>query len=63
MTKTRTINGLVITIEKEMRVVGGRITVRVTKYEHGQSISLADEQHGIMLEIPVEPVADMLEVK
>lgn len=38
------------------------ITVRVTKDERGESLSLADEKVGIMLEIPLEPLHDVLKV-
>ena len=64
MTKTRTIDGLVSVLEKKgIRFISRRITVRVTRDKHGQSLSLADETNGVMFEIPVEPVADLIEVK
>lgn len=44
-------------------MIHGKITLRATRDEHGQSLSLADEIGGIMLEIPVEPVLDIIEVK
>lgn len=36
-----------------------KIAFRITKDEHGKSISLSDEQRGIMIEIPLEPVEDL----
>lgn len=66
MTKAKTVNGLIFVQEKKgVRMIQGRITVRATRDEHGhgQSISLTDEKNGVMFEIPVEPVADFIEVK
>jgi hypothetical protein len=37
-----------------------RIVFRITKDERGKSISLCDELRGIMIEIPLEPVEDLL---
>lgn len=64
MTKAKTVNGLIFVQEKKgVRMIKGLITVRATRDEHGQSISLTDEKNGVMFEIPVEPVADFIEVK
>lgn len=64
MTKAKTVNGLIFVQEKKgVRMIQGRITVRATRDEHGQSISLTDEKNGVMFEIPVEPVSDIIEVK
>lgn len=35
------------------------LVFRITKDQLGKSISLCDEERGIMLEIPLEPVEDM----
>lgn len=37
-----------------------KIVFRITKDEAGKSISLCDEVRGIMMEIPLEPVEDLL---
>ena len=37
-----------------------KIVFRITKDETGKSISLCDELRGIMLEIPLEPVEDLI---
>lgn len=37
-----------------------KLVFRITKDEKGKSISLCDELRGIMLEIPLEPVEDLL---
>ena len=64
MTKAKTVNGLIFVQEKKgVRMIQGRIIVRTTRDEHGQSISLTDEKNGVMFEIPVESVADIIEVK
>lgn len=64
MTKVKTIDGLIFVQEKKgVRMIKGRITVMATRNEFGQSISLTDEKNGVMFEIPVEPVADFIEVK
>ena len=64
MIKAKTIDGLIFVLEKKgLRTIKGQITVRATRNELGQSISLTDEKNGVMFEIPVEPVSDMIEVK
>lgn len=64
MTKAKTVNGMIFVQEKKgVRMIKGRITVRATRNEFGQSISLTDEANGVMFEIPVEPVSDFIEVK
>lgn len=60
MTKTRTVNGIVFLQYKGMTAP---ITVRATKDKLGQSISLAVDEVGLMIQIPVEPVKDIIEVK
>ena len=37
-----------------------KLVFRITKDEWGKSISLCDEKMGVMLEIPLEPVEDLL---
>ena len=60
MTKTRTVDGMIVLKDKAALIP---VTIRVTRDEHVQSISLADDRHGLMLGIPVEQVADLIEVK
>lgn len=69
-TKIRGVNGIIFAIGKkgkkakpEMMVIPAMLVLRVTKDEHGQSLSLADENNGVMFQIPVEPVMDLIEVK
>ena len=38
------------------------ITVQVTSDEHGKSLSLTDEWEGVQLVVPLEQLANMLEV-
>ena len=37
-----------------------KLTVRVAKTFEGESLSIADEEKGIMLYVPVEPIQKML---
>lgn len=60
MTKMRTLDGMIVLKDKLAFIP---VTIRVTRDEFGQSISFADDRQGLMLEIPVEPVADLIEVK
>lgn len=60
MTKTKDVQGLHFT---RNAFVPCMITVRVTSDEHGKSLSLADEKLGVMLEIPLEPLEDVLKVE
>ena len=60
MTKSREVNGMIVT---PAGIRFGTVTLRVTKDDVGQSISLADEKSGFMLQIPIEPVADLVSVK
>ena len=61
-TELREVDGIVF----EMRTDGSikrrlkRIVFRFTKDEAGKSISLCDEMRGIMIEIPLEPVEDLI---
>lgn len=60
MTKFREVNGMIVT---PVSLRFGTVTLRVTKDNLGQSMSLADDKGGIMLQIPIEPVADLIELK
>ena len=40
-----------------------KISVRISDDKIGKSLSLADDKGGIMLMIPLEELADVLEVK
>lgn len=60
MTKGKTVQGLIFFKDKMGKLP---ITLRVTRDAMGQSISLADDNGGLILEIPVEPVKDLIEVK
>lgn len=40
-----------------------KLTVRLMQDNKGKSLSIADEQEGIMLEIPLEPVLKELKGK
>lgn len=63
-TKIRSVNGIIFAIEKKgIRAIPAMLVLRVTRDEHGQSLSLADENNGVMFQIPVEPVLDLIEVK
>lgn len=44
------------------RIYNRPIAVRVTKDEHGESMSLSDDENEIMLHIPLESVRDMLQI-
>ena len=61
MTKFREVQGIIVTPPVGIRF--GTVTLRVTKDNLGQSMSLADDKGGIMLQIPIEPVMDLIEVK
>ena len=58
-TRAQDVRGMIRTVNCSQTTM---ITCRVTKDKHGESMSLADEQLGIMLLIPLEPVHDMLRV-
>ena len=60
MTKLRDVNGIIYLQNKGSRA---KITVRTTADERGKSLSLAVEELELMLFIPIEPVADMVDVK
>ena len=58
MTKTEAIQGMIINgLAPSMKM----ITVRFTSDESGETISLADENNGIMLLVPFEPVQELID--
>lgn len=60
-TRTREVDGFCFfNEEKAIKYLKGKVTVRVTKDKAGKSISL--QFYNVMIEIPVEPVEDMLDV-
>ena len=64
MTKSKEVDGLAfVETKKGFRTHSVKLVLRVTKDKYGQSLSLADERNGLMLEIPLEPVSDLIEVK
>ena len=63
MTKLKNVQGLTWKMSDSGPVGMPRlITVQITSDEHGKSLSLTDEWEGIQLFVPLEPLADMLEV-
>lgn len=42
------------------RIEAKKLTVRVTKTFEGESLSITDEEKGIMFYVPVEPIRKML---
>ncbi|MBQ9021645.1 MAG: hypothetical protein IJ113_06485 [Eggerthellaceae bacterium] len=63
MTKTKDVQGLMfVGKDGEMKAAPVVVTVRVTKDATGATMSLAAEDIGMMLSVPLEPLADMLKV-
>ena len=63
MTKTKDVQGVVWKDHwGNMYRRPATITVRVTSDEQGKSLSLTDERKGVQIVVPLEPLADMLEV-
>lgn len=58
--KLRTVKGLIAYADK---MAPALVTVRVSADKIGKSLSLAVEDMGLLIEIPVEPVEDMVEVR
>ena len=58
--KLRTVKGFIAYADK---VASALVTVRVSADKIGKSLSLAVEDMGLLIEIPVEPVEDMVEVR
>lgn len=63
--KLRTVKGLIFYADKKKKkhMSPAVVTVRVSADEIGKSLSLAVEDMGLMIEIPVESVEDMVEVR
>lgn len=62
--KLRTVNGLIFYADKKKTyMISELVTVRVSADEIDKSLSLAVENMGLMIEIPIEPVEDMVEVR
>ena len=61
-TQLREVDGITFDIRPDgtMKQRFHKIVFRITKDEVGKSISLCDEVRGIMIEIPLEPVEDLL---
>lgn len=61
-TKAKSVTGLTIDSRESgvPRIRMKEIVFRITSLAEGKSISLADEKRGIMLEIPLEPVEDLI---
>ena len=63
MTKTRDVKGIVWHDKNGcMYARPAVITVRVTSDDKGKSLSLTDEVEGVQIVVPLEQLADMLEV-
>ena len=62
MTKKREVDGIIFDMRSDgtMKMRKHKIIFRITKDEIGKSISLCDELRGIMIEIPLEPVEDLI---
>ena len=60
MTKIRNVGGLIFLRGRWMKVI---VTVRTTSDKVGQSLSLAVEDQDVMIQIPIEPLKDMVELK
>ena len=62
MTRQRTVNGVIskISAEKIEYIKPTRLVVRTTSDEIGESLSIADEKSGIMMQIAVESVRDLI---
>ena len=60
-TKLREVDGYTFEMQPDgsIRPKLSTIVFRITKDALGKSISLCDEERGIMLEIPLEPVEDL----
>lgn len=62
-TFTREVDGITFDVRSDgtLKLRMHKLVFRYTKDEKGKSISLCDELRGIMLEIPLEPVEDLVE--
>ena len=61
-TKQREVDGIMFDTKSDgsLRPRFHRIVFRITADNHGKSLSLCDEQQGIMIMIPVESVEDLI---
>ena len=61
-TKLREVDGIMfdMKLDGSLRPRFHRIVFRITADNFGKSLSLCDEQQGIMIMIPVEPVEDLI---
>ena len=61
-TAVREVEGLIFDMRSDGTLKARQHTIvfRITKDALGKSISLCDELRGIMIEIPLEPVEDLL---
>lgn len=57
--REKTIEGMIVDLHKPFPRFG-KVTVRMTSDKRGQSLSLACG--NLMIEIPLEPVADIIKV-
>ena len=61
-TKQREVDGIMFEMKSDgwLQPRFHRIVFRITADNIGKSLSLCDEQQGIMIMIPVEPVEDLI---
>ena len=60
-TEERTVLGISMDLRPRMRQIRlGPITVRITADRIGKSMSLYDEKRMVMMQIPLEPLEDLL---
>ena len=57
----RTVEGLVATGITSIRKTD--VSVRLTADKLGKTLSLADDRSGLMIAVPLEALADLIEVK
>ena len=62
MTKEIEVDGLIFDMCRlgNARTRKRKLVLRVTKDEKSKRLTLCDEQEGIMTEVPVEPIEEML---
>ena len=63
-TRVREVNGMVgVMVGDKDRISPAPITVRLTVDKLGKTLSLAIDEVGVMYAIPLETIADWIEVK